>query len=776
MNNIGFRDRIDSGSGLTKVIPTNRDFTSLEHTIIVDSRDCIGDKSLQDTKTYAESIGIRGLLSGKVVNITNTYPPVLTLEYTLEAPKDGDTIILQGVFGCPNMNGPQIINNVLIINATTFTCTSSNSPNGNYTGNGLWTKLPDRGFPTGNFPNRIVGNEMIINLNKNVKNIRSISLFHIVIPRDIIPLPVYLADFVPVSTNLKNVTYTSVSTNYTTFIPQEKLFMESQLLGFYSSPLELYRSYTGNLSIPDQVTPPPLNLWNPPLGPWPLQPVSYPFQTVPTYKSDTFSVDSKNYHIILAGYGVYDLVDWTYRLDADQSINHMFTGIMRRLLLLLIIPRQSYNGFDYIDLILNCAVTDAYVAGSETRAFGFGNFQRYVPGPGIGQNYQPNTNTWYTNGGLGSGPPNTAQLDSPVPFPLFNGNVWGPYDAPGDRFQKLGLKTTIQDLFLNGDLKNLNGLPIILPTVPTEDFASDALFGLNFASLNEVNLANIGDAPNINIINAMRISPNGFGAATIRATGSGATYTNVYESAGGQGPSILPVPSRWVNNGVYGGAGTLTDPIAQGPLATGTTPATSNPTTNPIPNRVSYFDSGPNNGSFISGILKYINYVVGEIPDTDLIIKVGESLQDERVQSTNSFNENAMLDCPIRLNLGSTSGTIQYIESLQSLIAVGSTYWENRYFNAKAELSTLHIKFYSYNGTPIPLEKMLQLRSSSELLELFVRVIDGFNLNIENTTFYNFLFDPLNPELYGRVKRYMQIIFKLHSYEGTPPGNIPMIF
>ena len=104
------------------------------------------------------------------------------------------------------------------------------------------------------------------------------------------------------------------------------------------------------------------------------------------------------------------------------------------------------------------------------------------------------------------------------------------------------------------------------------------------------------------------------------------------------------------------------------------------------------------------------------------------------------------------------------------------TLWENRYFNAKAELSTLHIKFYSYNGTPIPLEKMLQLRSSSELLELFVRVIDGFNLNIENTTFYNFLFDPLNPELYGRVKRYMQIIFKLHSYEGTPPGNIPMIF
>jgi hypothetical protein len=614
---------------------------------------------------------------------------------------------------------------------------------------------------------------MIINLNKVVKNVKSISMFHIVIPRDIIPLQVYLADFINVSTVYKNVTYGLVITDYTTFIPQEKLFMENQLLGFYSSPLELYRSYIGNLSIPDQVTPSPLNLWNPPFGPWPLQPVPYPFQTVPTYRSNNFILNSKLYNIVLAGYGVYDLVDWTYRLSANDAINYAVTGIMRRLLLLLIIPRQSFNGLDYVDLILNCAVTDPYVSNNQQKAYGFGNFQRYVPGPGIGQNYQPNTNTWYNNGGAGSGPPNVVQLDSPVPFPSFRGNVWGPYDAPGDRFQRLGLRSTLQDLFLNGDLKNLNGLPIILPTVPTEEFQNDSLFGLNFASLNEVNLSNIGNSPNINIVNSMRIVPNGFGAETVRAKGNGTFYTNKYQSAGGLGPSTTS--GGWVNTTVYGaGSGTFADPIAQGPAASGTDPANSNPATVVIGNRVSYVDSGPNN--FINGILKYINYVVGEIPDTDLIVKVEEALQDERVQSTNSTNENAILDCPIRLNLGSTSGTIQYIESLQSLVGSASSYWENRYFNTKAELSTLHIKFYSYTGEAIPLEKMLQLRSSSELLELFVRVVDQYSLNIENTAFNNFLFDPLNPELNGRVKRYIQIMFKLQCYEGTPPGTIPNSF
>ena len=120
------------------------------------------------------------------------------------------------------------------------------------------------------------------------------SLFNINIPRDIIPLTVYMPDFIQVSTTFTNVIYSGYTeTNYTTFIPQEALYMNQRLSGILfvtTRSLQILQNWH-LYSMQDQVTPPPLTLWNPPIGPWPLQPIPYPFQTVPTYKSDTFSVN-----------------------------------------------------------------------------------------------------------------------------------------------------------------------------------------------------------------------------------------------------------------------------------------------------------------------------------------------------------------------------------------------------------------------------------------------------------------------------------------------------
>lgn len=767
-SNFGLRDKVDQGTGFVQVNPNETRFTSLENTIIIDTRDCVGEQSLRDAQTYAISIGKRGPASGRIISVTGlgTYPPVITFDSVTNL-QNGDTIIIQGVNGNGNINGPQVINNI-----AGNTAEISTSSNGNYTGGGVWNRMADSGYPVSGQKegSYIKGNELQINLQKNLKQLRSMTLQHIVIPRDIIPLTTYLSDFVSVSTTYTNVTYVNsgVVNSYITFIPQEQKYLESRMLGFYSSPMDIYRSYSnGNFSPPDQVTPPPLQLWNPPN----TQPVSYPFQTVPTYRSSAFFISANPYYLVLSGYGVYDLVDWTAR-TGNATADRITTTMMRRLLLLLIVQKQSYQNVDYIDMILACDTTSN---NDVTQAFGFGNFQRYIPGPGLGQTYQPNTNGWYTNGGAGSGPPNVVQTDSPIPFPNFFGNVWGPYGSPGDRFQKLGLRSTIQDLFLNGDLNNLNGFPIVLPEVPTVDIPNHPMYGLNFGSIIEVNLGNVSYTENLNILNAMRIIPNGYGAASIRATGNGTTYVNRYESAGGQGPSSLGAPSAWINTGVYGGAASFADPVAQGPAASGTTVDSATPAADPT-NRISFYDSGPNNGAFIGNVLKYINFVVNEIPDTDLIMRVEESLRDDRCQSTRSINGDALLDCPIRLNIGSTSGTLQYIESLQSLVGNANSYWDHRYFNPKTELSRLIIKFYTYEGDPIQLEKMLQYRNSSEFLQLFVRVIQDMNLDINNTPFVNFLFDPLNPQLMGRVKRYIQMILKVQTYEGTPPGNQPNSF
>jgi hypothetical protein len=340
---------------------------------------------------------------------------------------------------------------------------------------------------------------------------------------------------------------------------------------------------------------------------------------------------------------------------------------------------------------------------------------------------------------------------------------------------------------MNGDLDNLLGSPVIIPTIPVQALTQDSSFGFNFASLVPVTLGNIMQTTNPNILNAMRIVANGFGAAVIRAEGAnnplpvGPLYTVKYQSAGGIGPSTLGTPSAWVNNGVYGGAASFNDPVAQGVAGPNLSPATADASsigTGAQPGHLtSYFDLGPNAGAFQSNIQNYIGYAVNDIPDNDLIIRIEEALRDERAQSTRSFNGDALLDCPIRLNLGSSSGTVQYVEALQALLAQATGYWEKRYLNPKTSLFKLHLNFFTYDGFPIPLERMLQPRAVSEFLQIFVRINEFLDFNFSVNPFsLNFLFNPANPQLIGRVKRYLSIIFKVHTYEGTPPGNEPTAY
>lgn len=778
MNNFGLRDKYDQSAGLTHKNPEDIQFTTHEHTIIVDSRDCVGVNSLKDSRTFFEFNGGRRSATGNIVTTSGqgVYPTVVTVN-SVQDLKDGDVVVITSVHGNKTVNG---VHSISAVNSSNNTFTINTKTTNAYNGGGIWTRDADSGFPSmTNKESTIVNNQMIINLESELKFLRSLSLFHIVIPRDIIPLNYLLSDFITASTSLTNTTYAGITeSNYTTYIPQEPKLLEERILGFYSSPLDIWRSYdNAAFSMPNQVTPPPLELWNPPgPGAWPLQPIPYPFQTVPTYRSNTFKINDVDNYVILAGYGVYDLVDWT--VDTGNPVSDSLnTSIIRKLLLILLCPIQSYNNNDYIDLILNSNTTSNLTTSA---AFGFGDYQRYVPGPGLQLNYQPNTNTAYTTLNS-SGPPNVSGLpDSPIPFPNFRGNIWGPYNKPGDRFQKFGLRDTVQDLFLNGDLNNLLGTPIISPNVPPDGIRLDPNYGLNFSALIAVNMGNINNTANPNIINAMRISSNGFGTSVVRAQGGGVTYTSVYNSVsgfggGGIGPSTLGTPSSWVNNGIYSATGSFADPLAQGPLGPNVTTATSDSTTpgTTVPTySTSYYDSGANNGRFTSQVSNYTGYTVNDLPDTDLIIRVEEARRDERVQTTRSINRDAIMDVPIRLNLGSTSGTFQYIESLQSLLAQATSYWQKRYVNSKASIGKLHLFFYDYEGREIPLEKMLQTRGVSGALQRLIRIDDFFNSSFDLSGFsqFSFLFDPLNPQLIGRMKRYIQIMFKVEAYQGMPPG------
>ena len=916
---LGARDKTDNSVGLRIADSNNKETTVRENLLFVDSRDCVGLQSLRDARSYAISTGVRGAYTANIISVTGlgVFPVVVTIssvDYALgnnSVFADGDTVTVSGVKGNTSVNGIWNISNItvdIIPGETTFELDTAVS-NGNYNGSGIVTRFADSGYPgVKNNTDMIIGNEMTIYLPKKIKFLRSLSLIHIVIPRDIIPLTTYLPDFISFSQftlesippgPLVNVTTTVAGTiptdfligntvdgvvivdgdrilikdqvdpiengiyaarlilgvpvlirasdlfigtpftiangyyvttiagtvntgltyiismpagvvdtdpltltnipsgipiSWQSYIPQEEKFLKENVIGFYSTPLQLFRSYIDSpFAIPNHNTPPPLKLWNPIVGGATHQFQPYPQQTVPTYASSLFSVidpisgvtSPEIFYLILSGYGLYDLNDWTFRLNADDFVNFFVTFLMRQILLLTIALNQTILDVDYVSLIISSQAADTV---DSTLYYGYGNYQRFLPGPGLGMSYQPGTSD--------GADPTVTRTDSPVPFPNFRGNVWGPYNSPGDRFQKTGLRDVVQDLFLNGDLSNLFGVSIIKPWVSPITIPTDISYGINFPAFSFVTFGNILDATNINIVNAMRLSSNGFGALAVNSLGNNSTYTEIFLNAGGQGPdsngipideySTTPGGGAWVETEVIdGGTGQFNDPLAVGPQYANTAANTTasgadasyigNDVAPKITRRTAWEDSGSRNGDFKNQIVAYRDWIITELPDTNLIIDVFQAQRNERVQSSNQINSSAIFNCPIRLNLGTNTGTREYVESIESLLASSQLYWEKRYLPPEESLYKLILKFTSFDGIPIPLEKMLQFRRSVTLQQTYNSIISSFQLLIGGDTILRnskvqSVLDPLDPRLFRRQKRNISFIFKMDTYEHDSPG------
>jgi len=806
--NYGLRDKGDAGEGLELGSSNNKRIVLRKNLIFIDSRDCIGESSLRDAQSVYLARGGKKEVAGNVITTTGlgVSPITITVNVNLSSNSvtNGDTVSISGVAGNTNANGTWKITNVVstfLLN--TFDLVGSIG-NGNYAGSGLFIRAADQGYPTIlNTSSTIIGNVLTVQMTKRLKVVRDIQVVNTTIPRDIIPLGVYLPDFVEFSTPYTTDNLPTCAQNpitWESYILQEKNFLIERMIGYYSSPLDLYRTYNyGSFPLPNQYTPPPLVLWDPPVGLWPQQLKPYPFQTVPTYRSNNFTVSGRSgvFYCILAGYGVYDLSDWTDNYSPSTAVQLINTQIGRWLLLLLCIPPQSYRDEDYISLVINSNVyNDPPLAVSSF--FGFGDYQRFIPGPGLGMAYQPGT--------VNGGDPTVSSGDSPIAFPNFRGNVWGPYDTPGDRFQKLGLRDIVQDLFLNGDLKNLLGMPLVKPYVPTECLMRDYTYGFNLPLLNEVNMGNFDLTTNPNILNAMRIIPNGFGALAQQKQGDGVLpYQTRYQSAGGIGPDINGPPispatttsgTGWVNNPINNsaGTGTFSYPVAGGPLsglaATGSSPNPTilpqvtdaelkgnettppDPVTNIISSRISFFDLGANSGAFITQMVNYRTWVINEMPDTNIVLNIQQSQRQAFIQSTNPVTTDCMLSVPIRLNLGTNTGTLQYVESVESLLS-SPDYWSKRFIAPLASLYKLDITFTTYDGVVIPLEKMLQSRRSVSLLNNYQRIfgsIFSFKEINPRSIALAFLFDPVNPTLSGRAKRTFSMAMSVDTYEYDSPG------
>jgi len=752
------RDKDDKKIGLLKVNSEEKEITVRTNMFFVDSRDCIGEISLQDSQNFSEGRGQRPSVTGRILEIQDTTPITVIIdknvnEYRL---RNNDRIFISGVYLNDFANKEYSIIDVVGSSFKLYGTYRS----GSYSGTSIsqWKRLHDNSYPEETrYVNKIVSSKMLVQFTNKLRLIRSISLFSAIIPRDFIPLNSYLKDFIPVSIQQLPVTY----------IPQEKFYLESQILGVFSSPLELFRTYiNGAYSLPSSDTPFPLVLWNPPEGNWPLQPKSYPFQTVPTYRAFN--------NLILSGYGLYDFNDFSKEILISVpslgliDIGRTVTNIARKLLLLVIVQSQSINNIDYVDLIINSETTN-----SDTFPYGYGYYQRFIPGPGLSQNYQPATSD--------NADPRTSTVDWPIPFPNFNGNVYGPYDTPGAPFQKFGLLQTIQDLYLNGDLRNLYGDPIIKSNILAANLMDDSSFGINFNSLRTITTENVMYSTNKNITNSMKIVPNGFGTFIQIANGSGTFLSQRYQNGGGIGPNSLGSPPSgpsWTNNGLYetsnSGVGSYQDPIAAGPSYSSSVnlvPSLANaslsgseisPTTPIINNRVSWY-VGPS--VFKESYSQWTSYLHREANETNLIITIKEGDKDLRYQGT-SPNYNSMFSCPVRLTLGTDTGSIKYMEGLQIYLS-GAYIWKKRFNSPLGSLNGLEIDFKTYEGMPIPIEKMLQERRADDYLRTFERIFGSDEIFDRNLYF---LYDPLNPLLLGRTKRNISLIFQIETYEYTDPG------
>lgn len=409
------------------------------------------------------------------------------------------------------------------------------------------------GFPVRNSIDPYVeGNRVYFKLQRELKLLRTFEIINAIIPRDVIPMYVYFPGFIDncipstsstTSNEISLLTTTSASTWESPVPETTEDFYDSNVTGIvsnklggvYFTPLRYWRSYTGPNCMGNPSTPPPYQLWNPPQDPfavpitepWPFQPVPIRGQRIPTYRA-------KN-GVVFAGYGLYDLDDFPDFQNLQISDGTTIRIPLRKLILKLIVPKGQYvNGVsaeDIIDNSISDDFNDSGIVNEPLTQTGYGDYQRFIPGPGLGQPYQPNqwrnlksapidlsVSTYDTTSGV-IGP-------MPVPFPNFRGNVWGPYSRPGDRFQNVSLQLTVDELYLNGDLDNLEGNPIINEKFnpSTESYT----FEYYLETLRRINtlvrFSNFETSNNPNIKNAMRVQfDGGFGAVSVSVGTSNTT-------------------------------------------------------------------------------------------------------------------------------------------------------------------------------------------------------------------------------------------------------------
>ena len=776
--NFGYVDIESTEQGLISTKVDNKTITVNSTKLFLNSKNCaVSGKVLSYNQTLAlNGYNLRGPYYEKITAIESfegNVSAVIKVSYNdlttdiYQHLKIGDMVNISGV---NKLNGLYKIIKFVPVGSTSSGIVINKPYKDIYKQNNdsLLMRNLDYGYPQIKNSDSVMDfNKLIFKLNRKLWGIKKLSLIYISIPRDIISLDNYFTDYkdyafsTPRSENGYN-----EYINYKSFIIPDPVFVEEISKGFFNTPIDFLRSYTyGVRAPPNQYTPPPQNLWNPPQGEWPTgQPPPYPFQTVPTYVSKEALLEyngvTNEYYLVCGGYGIYNLDDFTFTTGGSEDVNRSLTAIVRLFLLNCILPSQSLHGVKVFDFAQDIPLTGiwdpetkTFKEASQAEFFGYGVLQQFVPGPGIGTAYQP------------TGDPTIITDKNPIPFPLFRGNVWGPYDSPGDRFQKLGLRETIQDLFLNSDLRNLKGADIFDYYQLFQEVQSG-----NFINLDEmisVTTGNINYTTNPNILNAMRLMPNGFGAIAqkikepIEPIEPTDTFFK-YQNSGGVGPSIDGVSGgAWVNNPITGTEANFSTPVAAGPETDSIVPQYTDSTylgtgiDNIITNRISWYDLG--SGMFVQQLNNYANWLSTQIQDNNIIINIFQSPRNTHFDTNTPGENTCIATIPIRLTPGTTSGTQQYVESVGSLVGDCGTYW-NKEFNPPLEsLDQLTMSFTTYNGTPIPLSKILSPRV-------------GYISNAERKTGSYYFGNTLSVYANTQFQNVMSFIFDVETYDYINQG------
>lgn len=426
------------------------------------------------------------------------------------------------------------------------------------------------GFPQRNNDESpyVSGNIITFRFPKILKLLKSFEIVNAIIPRDIIPMYVYFPGFINnclpfvfsgTGSKYLNPSASERSSVWQSPIPEtsEDFFdvnvqgiSSNKLGGVFQTPLRYWRTYTGPNCMPNPHTPPPYQLWNPPQNNlisnsnnsnnsvnthWPFQPQPVRGQRIPTYVA-------KN-GVVFSGYGLYDLDDFPPSQELQLADGTSIQIPIRKLILKLLVSEGQYiDGISAKQIIDSSNVDDFNESGIVDNPLlqtGYGDYQRFVPGPGVAMNYQPNQ--WRDQKSapidlsVSTYDPDTGYYGPmPVPFPNFRGNVWGPYGRPGDRFQNKSLQLTLDELYMNGDMRNLEGNAVIWPNYnPTDGPYTFELYSTTLKRANNiVRFRTVDSSSNPNIKNSMRVEYDG---------GFGAVYAYVGLNTtikGGTGPII----------------------------------------------------------------------------------------------------------------------------------------------------------------------------------------------------------------------------------------------